>query len=145
MRLLRQLGIGCVCLAVGLVGCAAPGPPAQPSSRPVVRVELLAYSGRENPQWELTSAEVDELTSRVATLSPGPAPPEPPGLGYGGFRITVSGPPAALADTIVVYHGFRLGSPGDGATRKDDRGLEQWLLSLGRARNHGDLIDALGL
>jgi hypothetical protein len=137
--------LGYACVAVVLFGCTASEHGGQPPERTVVGVELLAFSGRENPQWELSDKEVDELIRRVSDLSPGPPPPEPPGLGYSGFQITTSGRHTALPETINVYHGVRLGPPGDGATRQDDRGLERWLLGLARQRNYGELIDALGL
>jgi hypothetical protein len=39
-----------------------------------MRVELLVYSGRENPAWELTETEAQERARRFSRLSPGTAP-----------------------------------------------------------------------
>lgn len=111
----------------------------------VVRVELLVFSGRENPQFVLSDAEVTELVRRAGELSTGPPPPQPPGLGYRGFRITTTDRRTGLPETMTVYRGVRLQSADEEATRRDDRGLEQWLLGLARQRDHGGLIDALGL
>jgi hypothetical protein len=133
-------------IAVLVLWCAASGRgDANRSERPVVEVELLVFSGRENPRWQLTETEVDELIRRVRELPPGPPPPEPPGLGYGGFLITVSGRHAALPETMRVYRGVRPGPADTGAARQDERGLEQWLLELARQRTYGDLLDSLGL
>lgn len=135
----------CLGVVVVVLGCAAPEQSAQCPNGIIVRVELLVFSGRENPQWDLTEAEVVELIRRVGELSPGRPPPEPPGLGYSGFLITTSGREAGLPETMTVYRGVRLGPPGHGASRHDEGGLEQWLLEVARQRNYGELLDALGL
>lgn len=140
MRVLCCLGV-----AIVMLGCATPEQSPQHPNRTVVRVELLAFSGRENPRWDLTEAEVAELIRRIGELSPGPAPPEPPGLGYSGLLITTSGREAGLPETMTVYRGVRLGPPGHGASRRDDGGLEQWLLEVARQRNYGEVLDILGL
>lgn len=140
VRLLCCLGV-----AVVVLGCATPEHGAQDPNGTVVRVELLVFSGRENPQWDLTDAEVAELARRVGELSPGPLPPEPPGLGYSGFLITTSGREAGLPEMMTVYHGVRLGPPGHGDSRHDEGGLEQWLLEVAREHNYGELLDSLGL
>jgi hypothetical protein len=80
MRMLLLVGIAGV-----ILGCTASGENAERSASTPVEVELLIFSGRENPRWKLTTAEIDELRRRVRDLPSGPSP-EPPGLGYGGFR-----------------------------------------------------------
>lgn len=132
-------------IAVVILGCATPQNDARRQERTVIRVEMLVFSGRENPQWELTDAEVDELSRRVSDLSSGPPLPEPPGLGYGGFLITTSGHQTGLPETVNVYRGVRIGPVGSGDTRQDDRGLEQWLLNLARQRGYSNLLDSQGL
>lgn len=138
MRMLNFLIITAV-----LQGCSVPKQDGRGSER-TVAVELLAFSGRENPHWELTDTEVDELIRRVSDLTPGAPPPEPPGLGYGGFLITTSGNTAELPEMMRVYRGIRIGPAGSSNARQD-RGLERWLLDIARQRGYGDLLDALGL
>ncbi|HEV2720064.1 MAG TPA: hypothetical protein VG323_08600 [Thermoanaerobaculia bacterium] len=52
-------------------------------------VELDIFSGRPNPRWRLGDAEAARVRELIDALAPAPAaaPPEPPGLGYRGFRI----------------------------------------------------------
>jgi hypothetical protein len=138
MHVLRWVG-----LVVMLVGCAATRLDTG-AERAVVDVELLVFSGRDNPQWKLSDAEVDELIRRVNELTPGP-PPQAPGLGYGGFRITTSGRADRLPEAMTIYHGVRLVRPDGQVTCLDDSGLERWLLGLARQRDYGQLLDELGL
>jgi hypothetical protein len=133
-------------LTVLLLGRPGPAPGAHAPGQRAVDVELLVYSGRENPRWELTESEVDELVRRVRELPPGPPPPEPPGLGYNGLQITASDGTAGLPETMTVYRGGVLIGPGGaGGVRRDERGLEQWLLGLARRRTYGEVLDSLGL
>ena len=114
-----------------------------------MRVELLVYSGRENPAWELTEAEAQELARRLSGLSPGRAPAQAPGLGYSGFLVEVAdaaGLPVAAGSPpppITVHRGVHIGCPTGTDSRLDDHGLEEWLLSLARQRGHGPLLDSL--
>lgn len=109
-----------------------------------MEIELLVFSGRENPRWVLTDVETRQLTRLVDALPPGPPPPEPPGLGYGGFLVTISGDRGELDQTMIVYQGARIGAADVGDTYRDDAGLEQWLITMARQRGHGELLDALG-
>ena len=72
-----------------------------------MEVELDAFSGRPNPRWRLTDSEVAALARLIADLEPAPGDPspDPPGLGYRGFRLEGS------TGETWVYHGF-VRSPG---------------------------------
>ena len=61
-------------------------------------VELDIFSGRPNPRWRLSDAEAARVRELIDALAPAPnsALPEPPGLGYRGFRID---------DAVTAYHG----------------------------------------
>jgi hypothetical protein len=100
-----------------------------------VRVELDAFSGRSNPEWNLTPQEAREFEVRLAVLMVDDAPqPLPDGLGFRGFRITGCPP----YDAITIYHGSaELKRQGTGIRRLDPhRALEQFLLRT--AERHVD-------
>lgn len=53
-------------------------------------VELDSFSGRPNPRWELDAQTIRHLRAIHAQLAALSGPlPEPPGLGYRGFRYTL--------------------------------------------------------
>ena len=57
-----------------------------------MHIELDIFSGRPNPTWELGSAvarRLEELHRRLQAATTGA--PEPPGLGYRGFRYSLDG------------------------------------------------------
>jgi len=135
---LRRSSLGTILLLVALGSCHSGTTQGAPS----VRVELLVYSGQQNPAWELTEAEAQEFQRRLSELPVGPPPPQPPGLGYAGFSISVSPPTKDLPERIVVYKGVRVTAAG--VTRRDEAGLEAWLRSLARNRGYADLLDAEG-
>ena len=54
---------------------------------PTMQVEIDLFSGRPNPTWELTAAEVSELKARLATLPTGSPVAMPEVLGYRGLHI----------------------------------------------------------
>lgn len=84
-------------------------------------VELDIWSGRPNPRWELDASSVERLRVAQAGLEPaGGPPPEPPGLGYRGFRYVLDGGEwRAFAGTV---------SGPEGALRDPDRRIERQLL-----------------
>jgi len=86
-------------------------------------VELDAYSGRPNPRWQLTESEAAELARLIADLEPAPraSSPDPPGLGYRGFRLEGS-----AGEAYWVYRG--LVRPPDSVLADPDRRVESFLL-----------------
>jgi hypothetical protein len=72
-----------------------------------VVVTLDVFSGRPNPHWPLTTAQVTELGQRLAQLRPAPSGPlrEPPDLGYRGFQVDRS-EDASLPGPLHVYRGI---------------------------------------
>src|SRR4051794_13432217 len=73
-----------------------------------MRVELDIFSGRPNPRWELGEQEAVDLTQAESRLKLSRMrPPEPPGLGYRGFRYT-----DGLVDR-TAFGGFVTKSNGD--------------------------------
>jgi hypothetical protein len=64
-------------------------------------VELDVFSGRPNPRWELDEKSAATLTRLQSSLRRTErAPPDPPALGYRGFKW--DGP----AGSLVVYKGY---------------------------------------
>jgi hypothetical protein len=61
------------------------------AKEPVAAVRLLIYSGRPNPEWHLTSGELDDLKSRLDKSLHGEttqAPSPPPGGLSGLFGVS---------------------------------------------------------
>ena len=129
------LGLGAA-LAAGLV-LAAP-------VDGVARVELLVYSGRPNPSFELTWDETDELVRRLDRLPPGAALPDAPGLGYGGLVVTLAGS-GGQPHRVIAYRGVRVESSDSVDDRLDIEGVEGWLLGIARRQGYADLLASLGL
>lgn len=96
-----------------------------------VKVSLYVYSGRENPAWELSGGQADELRDRIGNLtrtSLEKAPGQLGGLGYQGFEITAERE-AGLEPRIFV-HADVVDLGGAKVSLRDQGGsLERWLLS----------------
>jgi len=112
---------------------------------PTMQVEIDLFSGRANPVWELTAAEVSELKARLATLPTGSPVAMPDVLGYRGLHIGplpgrqgMNEPSAANAIndvqvgrgaiTAVRYNGTALHLVDTGDS------LECWLLTIAQGR-----------
>jgi hypothetical protein len=64
-------------------------------------VELDVFSGRPNPRWELDEKNAAALTRLQSTLRRTERlPPDPPALGYRGFRC--DGP----TETFIAFKGY---------------------------------------
>jgi hypothetical protein len=109
--------------AVVPTAVASGGAPAEE-----VRVALGIYSGRPDPEWVLTAAQVAVLDAEIAMLPDATGTPPAGGLGYHGFTVTRPG------STFVAYGGT-VAPPGDAARPfKQDQGrvVERLLLETGR-------------
>jgi hypothetical protein len=97
-----------------------------------VTVEVLIFSGRPNPTWQLQDTKPLQLLK--ATLRDLPAafekePPEWSRLGFSGFRIR-GGETLGLPGDIRVYHGvIKTGQGKQAKYLKDTMGLEQGLIN----------------
>lgn len=99
-------------------------------------VEVDLYSGRPNPHFRLEPAEAAELMHRLVALPPlsGRATPRAT-LGYRGLLID-TGQTESPVTAIVVSGGAVFVRDRDGAERvlgDPDRGLERWLIEVGKA------------
>jgi hypothetical protein len=120
-----------------------------------IRIEVDIYSGRRNPWWEPSDAEIDDLRRRLEQ-SRGERRDEqrpPPRLGYRGFVIRNPKLEANLPYRVEVFGGF----VEIVETDKDARGerprtelyadsgdLEQSLLDEAARRKLADDIMAMG-
>lgn len=108
-----------------------------------VEVVLNIFSGRPNPSWPLSTAQIADLSGRLAN-QPDAEPVEPPGLGYRGFIVRNSARDPQLPAEVRVYNGV-ISSTIGGARRitRDTAGVEDWLLAQAREQGHGAALDAL--
>jgi hypothetical protein len=110
--------------------------------------QLMIFSGRPDPTFELPDEALNELASRVADVvgaAPSDGPPEG-GLGYRGFRITNVEGRSDLPDEFEVFRGI-LTESAQGTPRHwaDGAGVEALLLTQARDAGLGELLDAAGL
>lgn len=105
------------------------------SGQPVqVIVSADLYSGRENPNWVLTSGDADKLVAKLSTLKLVPSEEMPNPLGYRGFVIEMQdGEQGGREGRIVKLRVFggvveRTSPTGEVAFFEDkNRACEAWL------------------
>lgn len=100
-----------------------------------IEVELDIFSGRPNPSWVLSEAQVDELKAKFSTSLPAAKPRTPPQLGYNGFIIRNLDKSPIIPDYIRVFGGV-LAITDKERTRycKDISDIEEWLTNCSQAR-----------
>ena len=101
------------------------------------KVELDAFSGRDNPSWQLTENERSELARRLDDLRPATGATWPaPQLGYRGFKVEVRLAGVQTARLVDVGFGLVVVRVGNDtpAYYLDDKGLESFLAEQARAR-----------
>lgn len=121
-----------IALATMLTACSAEGP---------VTVELDVFSGRPNPEWQLTGEEAAELRRRLSDLPPADVKPPPPRLGYRGFNVAGAG---RISDEVGIADGFVFSDRWSdrSAAYHDARQAELWLQDLARQRGFAALVPA---
>lgn len=78
-------------------------------------VELDVFSGRPNPRWNLTEDEAVQVARLIESLelAAGNHLPNPPGLGYRGFRLSDSAGSQSWAyGGFVLFSNTRRADPG---------------------------------
>ncbi len=102
-------------------------------------VTLHVFSGRPDPAWELTDAQVAELSKKLQGLS-STTLTKPPGiigaLGYRGFTISAVGESKLEAETYI-HAGVIDQGRYDVNLLADSPDIEEWLLNTG-----GDIIES---
>lgn len=117
-----------------LIDPSGPLAPLAASPLPSVTVTLGLYSGRPDPSWSLTDAQVAALVGQLAALPVAAGSAPQGGLGYHGFSIVVQHP-SQPDETYVAFRGA-VTSAGDapGTYRADpQRTVESALLETGRS------------
>jgi hypothetical protein len=112
---------------------------------PTMQVEIDLFSGRPNPAWELTAAEVSELKARLATLPTGSPVAMPEVLGYRGLHIAplpgrqgINEPSSANTIIDVQVGGGAINAVRYNGTAlhlvDTSQSLECWLLTIAQGR-----------
>jgi hypothetical protein len=94
-------------------------------------VTLQIYSGRENPKWNLTSRQANELLALLGNLSKSQPRAFNDGLGYTGFRVELN--ERGTKREIIAYRGqilYRNDNSKEYFTDPERR-LEKFLLKTG--------------
>ena len=119
-----------VTLTLAALACAGNTSSIELSS---AQIELDAFSGRSNPRWMLTAAELSTLESKLSNLPATPRVTVPEGrLGYRGFYIHDRALRIQVANGLIVVSRA-------GASEKvfaDARGVEDYLLALAAQRGY---------
>lgn len=109
-----------------------------------INVELDIFSGRPNPSWELTSAEISELKEYMAGLTPASKPAIASDLGYRGFIISNPGKLGGLPVKTHVLNGvLAVNEKGSTNYYNDVNDIESWLMERAREHGYGDIITEL--
>lgn len=96
-------------------------------------VTLQIYSGRENPKWNLTGKQANELLALLDNLSESQPIVFHGGLGYTGFRVAWDENGTKTTREIIAYRGQLL-YRNDNSTKyftDPQRSLERFLLKTG--------------
>ena len=135
----RSLGAGVLAALLAALaavsGCASPTPSATPAVElpTSVSVGLGLYSGRPDPTWDLSAAQIAQVMDAIAALPTASGTPPEGGLGYRGFSLVLHWS-AQPDETLVAYRGA-VAAPGVGARSvfvDEGRTIERLLLDTGR-------------
>jgi hypothetical protein len=110
-----------------------------------MKVQIDLFSGRPNPSWDLTEAEVLELLNRIDSLPASTAADRPDGLGYRGLHVdrllseleTDDSPSANPIVTIEIRDGVVKVVRRDGTVKNLNdigRSVECWLLTVAQGQ-----------
>jgi len=99
-----------------------------------ITVTLGIYSGRPDPSWDLTAAQVAQVDAAIAALPATAGTPPEGGLGYHGFTLLL-GRPGEADETLVAYRGTVAPRGVDPRPYRIDAGrtVERLLLDSGRS------------
>jgi hypothetical protein len=135
LKLMQNVRILALVAAALLAGCATTASEGMRVDE--AKVELDAFSGRENPSWQLTETERAELAKRLDDLRPATGATWPaPQLGYRGFKVEVKLAGVQAPRLVDVGFGLVVVRVGNDvpAFYMDDKDLESFLADQARAR-----------
>lgn len=133
------LGLG---LAAAAAACGGMEPAMSDARQPEpatpdrIEVEADLFSGRPNPSWSLSVAEMARWRRLVARLPPAAEGAYPSRLGYRGLRLTLSFPGREAGTAEVADGRLRL-QDGEAAPRvlaDPGREVERWLVATGHEK-----------
>lgn len=106
-----------------------------------MRVEADMFSGRPNPQWELSADDANDVQAALQKLPPAPTTDLSDELGFRGFVCSDD----STQTRIVARRGmvWICGPAGVRCHRDPTRGLERMLFAQARARLAPELCDLL--
>ena len=107
-----------------------------------LRVEIDAYSGRPNPNFDLPPLDAQELAKLLRDLPHAKGTPPESGLGYRGFVISNdAGVLSGLPRRVRVFAGRVIAEHGAHADVYDDiRSAEDWLKQRAARAGYGSLF-----
>lgn len=106
-----------------------------------LQVTLHIFSGRPDPTWLLSEAQVADLKTKLGAF-PSAEHKAAPGLGYRGVRVTNTGKVPAIPDRIIAYRGvLTVTEAGKTSYRVDVNCIEEWLLNQARSLGYAKIID----
>lgn len=110
-----------------------------------VSVQLMVFSGRPDPTYDLTQAETDELATRAQqSIGQQAAEPPPDGdLGYHGFLVTNAASVTGMPTEFQVFRSV-VTDTSAGTNWNDAGNCESFLLTTARNHGFGALLDAGG-
>jgi len=128
---LSACAAGGALMMAALTGSAFAGGTLAKARMGAVEVEIEVFSGRPNPKWTLSAADIAVLRSKLPGLRKGGAGPEPGHLGYHGVIVRMT---RGNGWTLRLHNGLaerRHGARTDFLLDRQ-RALEHWLVATGR-------------
>jgi hypothetical protein len=113
----------------------------------VIKVRLMVFSGRPDPEWEADDALLNEITTKYRESRDRKESAEAPRpvLGYRGFLIENGAKLESLPENLIVSKGtITERANGRDVSWKDTAGLEQTLLSFAKERDFAEILEQLG-
>jgi len=114
---------------------------SEPNKKPTIEAILHIFSGRPDPRWVLSEAQVAELKSMFNSLLPC-KPKRPPGLGYRGVRVINVNKVPLIPERIIAFSGvLAITNKGTTSYHEDLNNIEEFLLEQAREKGYGEIID----
>ena len=112
--------------------------------RVVLKVELDIFSGRPNPQWDLTETEEAELLLKLRALPIATGRCTIPQLGYRGFLLYSYHSKTSLQTWLRIGFGcvIDLRNPGY-KYYEDTASIESWLIQNSIAHGHQVVVEQI--